>query len=47
MQHEPTQRAVDIRIGGLRVTMQRIRVKLLTLLTASAWSGFTAWITSR
>lgn len=47
MQPEPTRPALDIRIGGLRVTMQRVPVKLLTLLTATACSGFTAWITNR
>ncbi|GGN68350.1 hypothetical protein GCM10011579_041770 [Streptomyces albiflavescens] len=46
---EPEQNApvMDIRIGGFRMTVQRIPVKLLTLLTATACSGFTAWITGR
>ncbi|MFH8367612.1 hypothetical protein [Streptomyces sp. NPDC018031] len=38
---------LDIRVGGFRMTMQRVPVKLLTLLTAAACSGFTAWLTSR
>jgi hypothetical protein len=47
VQPEPTRPALDIRIGGFRMTMQRIPGKFLTLLSASACSGFTAWITSR
>lgn len=47
VQTEPTRPALDIRIRGFRVTMQDIPVKFLTLLSASACSGFTAWITSR
>ncbi|WP_157877813.1 hypothetical protein [Streptomyces kanamyceticus] len=39
--------ALDIRIGGFRMTLQRVPVKLLTLLAATACSGFTAWITGR
>jgi hypothetical protein len=47
METERNVPVLDIRIGGFRLTMQRFPVKLLTLVTATACSGFTAWIANR
>jgi hypothetical protein len=47
METDRSTPVLDIRVGGFRMTVQRVPVKLLTLLTAGACSGFTAWVTSR
>lgn len=39
--------ALDIRVGGFRLTMQRIPVRLLTALVTCGGSAFTAWFTTR
>jgi hypothetical protein len=39
--------ALDIRIGGFRMTLERIPVRLLTALVACGGSAFTAWITTQ
>lgn len=38
---------LDIRIGGFRMTVQRVPVRLLTALVTCGGSAFTAWITTR
>jgi hypothetical protein len=42
----PPRAAVDIRIGGVRLTVQRVPAWLFTLLTTAAGSGV-AWWTNR
>ncbi|MGY0061337.1 hypothetical protein ACWY4P_33170 [Streptomyces sp. LZ34] len=39
--------ALDIRVGGFRMTIQRVPVRLLMLLATCGGSAFTAWMTSR
>ena len=39
--------ALDIRIGGFRMTVQRVPVRLLTFLATCSGSAFTAWMTTR
>ncbi|GGV83600.1 hypothetical protein GCM10010228_59980 [Streptomyces massasporeus] len=39
--------ALDIRIGGFRMTVQSMPVRLLTILMTCGGSAFTAWFTSR
>ncbi|MGA5204114.1 MULTISPECIES: hypothetical protein [Streptomyces] len=39
--------ALDIRIGGFRMTVQRMPVRLLTVLMTCGGSAFTAWFASR
>jgi hypothetical protein len=39
--------ALDIRIGGFRMTFQRIPVRLLAALGACSGSAFAAWLTAR
>jgi hypothetical protein len=39
--------ALDTRIGGFRMTFQRIPVRLLTVLMTCGGSAFTAWFTTR
>lgn len=47
MEIERTAPALDIRIGGFRMTLQRVPVRLLTALITCAGSALTAWITTR
>ena len=47
METDRSTPALDIRIGGFRMTLQRVPVRLLTALVTCAASGFTAWITAR
>lgn len=42
-----TSPALDIRIGGFRMTFQRIPARLLAALGTCAGSAFTAWLTTR
>lgn len=46
---EPEQNApvLDVRVGGFRMTVQRVPVRLLTALITCAGSAITAWITAR
>lgn len=39
--------ALDIRIGGFRMTLERIPARLLTALVTCGGSAFTAWFTTR
>ncbi|MGW7468977.1 hypothetical protein ACWGJT_31010 [Streptomyces xantholiticus] len=39
--------ALDIRIGGFRMTIQRVPVRLLAFLATCGGSAFTAWMTTR
>lgn len=39
--------AVDVRIGGFRMTGQRVPVRLVTLLAAGADPALTAWWTTK
>ncbi|MZF83511.1 hypothetical protein [Streptomyces sp. SID5643] len=39
--------ALDIRIGGFRMTVQRMPVRLLTVLMTCGGSALTAWLTTR
>uniref|UniRef100_UPI0031CDE4E4 hypothetical protein n=1 Tax=Streptomyces hawaiiensis TaxID=67305 RepID=UPI0031CDE4E4 len=39
--------ALDIRVGGFRMTVQRMPVRLLTVLMTCGGSAFAAWFASR
>ncbi|WP_425837374.1 hypothetical protein [Streptomyces fractus] len=47
MASEKSTPAVDVRIGGFRVTWQRVPVRLVAFLTTGVGSALTAWWTSR
>lgn len=47
MRPEKNTPAVDVRIGGFRMTWQRIPVRLVAFVTTGAGSVLTAWWTTR
>jgi hypothetical protein len=47
MRVEKVAPAVDVRIGGFRMTWQRVPVRLIAFLTTGAGSALTAWWTTR
>ena len=47
MQSNHSAPVLDIRIGGFRMTLQQVPVRLLTALVTLGGSAFTAWLTTR
>lgn len=47
MSEEPTPPALELRIGGLRLTIQRFPAGLVSAITTLAASAPTAWATLR
>lgn len=47
MESDRDTSALDVRIGGFRMTLQRVPVRLITALVTCGGSALTAWITTR
>ncbi|MFJ4710817.1 hypothetical protein [Streptomyces sp. NPDC088785] len=47
MTHRPDHPALELRCGGLHVTIQRVPGWLVTAVATATGTGFAAWLTAR